>query len=181
MKTRDLVLIAFYVALTVVLDWINTILPIIQMPNGGSLELALIAIILASYHIGWKKGIVVALLSWFIAFLLGMHSYFLNVPQYLFDYIIPIGVMGLASVIPVFTKNDKVNCVLSILVVMVIKYLSHVASGALFYAVYNDLVNGSIAGWIFSFGYNATYCVPTAIAAMILVPLLAERLRISKI
>lgn len=178
LKTRDLVLIAFYIALTVVLDYVNSIFPIIQMPNGGSLELALVAIILASYHLGWKQGVMVALLSWLIAFLLGMHTYFLNIPQYLFDYIIPIGIMGFASAMPKVFKNDKANCVFSVLVVMVIKYLSHVASGALFYAVYYELVNGSIAGWMFSFGYNATYCVPTAICAMILVPLLADRLRI---
>lgn len=178
MKTRDLVLIAFYVALTVVLDWINTIIPIIQMPNGGSLELALVALILASYHLGWRKGVIVALLSWFIAFLLGMHTYFLNFAQYQFDYIIPIGVMGLTSIMPTFTKNNKINITTSIIFVMVIKYLSHVTSGALFYAVYNDLPNGSLAGWIFSFGYNATYCVPTAICAICLVPILVDRLRI---
>ena len=175
--TRDLIFIAFYVALSVVLNYLNHFLPIIQMANGGSVEYALVALIVASYHLGWKKGLATALLSWFVeTFFFGFHQYMLNPMQVCFDYIIPIGVMGLTSAVKKISSNPTVNISFAITVVMIVKYLSHVTSGALFYAVYNELANGSLAGWIFSLGYNATYCIPTFILAVLVVPVLIGRM-----
>ena len=89
-KTRNeilsLVFMAFYVALAIVLSYMNKIAPIIQMPNGGSVELMVIAIFMASYHLGWKKGLATALLSWFVeTFFFSFHSYMLNPMQVFFD------------------------------------------------------------------------------------------------
>lgn len=176
--TRDLTFIAFYVALSVVLNYLNHFFPIIQMNNGGSVEYALVALIVASYHLGWKKGLATALLSWFVeTFFFSFHSYMLNPMQVFFDYVFPIGVMGLTSAVKKISDNQTVNVSFAIVVVMVLKYLSHVASGALFYAAYNELVNGSLGGWIFSFGYNATYCIPTMILSLLTVPALLKRMQ----
>ena len=43
-KTKNLIFISFYVALSVVLNYLNHFLPIIQMDNGGSVEFALVAL-----------------------------------------------------------------------------------------------------------------------------------------
>ncbi len=170
-KTRDLTFIAFYVALSVVLNYLNHFLPIIQMANGGSVEFALVALIVASYHLGWKKGLAISLLSWFVeTFFFGFHSYMLNPMQVFFDYIFPIGIMGLTSAIRKVSDKQSANVIFALTCVMLLKYLSHVISGALFYAAYNELINGSVEGCFFSFGYNATYCIPTWIAAVLIVP-----------
>lgn len=181
LNTRDLVFMAFYVALSVALTYLNELVPIVQMPNGGSVEYALVGLIIASYHLGWKKGLVVALLSYVVELLFGFHSYMLNPMQVCFDYILPIGIMGLTSLLPKITKeNVIVNVGFSVTVIMILKYLSHVTSGALFYATYNGLANGSLAGWMFSFGYNASYCVPTWLLAVILVPVLVKKMKAAK-
>lgn len=180
-KTKNLIFISFYVALSVVLNYLNHFFPIIQMDNGGSVEFALVALIVASYHLGWKKGVATALLSWFVeTFIFGFHQYMLNPLQVCFDYIIPIGTMGLTSAVKKISSNQNVNVTFQIAVVMILKYLSHVTSGAVFYAIYNGLTNGSIAGWIFSFGYNATYCIPTFILAVMTVPVLLQRVSVNR-
>lgn len=179
-KTLDLVYMAFYIALSVCLSYLNKIFPIIQMQNGGSLEYSLVALLIASYHLGWKKGTLVALLSYIVETMFGFHSYMLNPMQVCFDYIFPICIMGMVSAIPKPFKKSEANIVFGIVVVMLLKYLSHVTSGALFYASYNNLANGSLAGWIFSFGYNATYCIPTAVLAIVLVPLLVTKIKNAK-
>lgn len=51
-KTRELVFLAFYAALAVVLNYATKFLP--QMPSGGTVDLPAIAILVASFHLGWK-------------------------------------------------------------------------------------------------------------------------------
>ena len=74
-KTRSNVLTmvyaAMYIALAVALNAFNTAMPIIQMPNGGSLELLVIALFIASYHLGWRWGAAISALSWVIGVLCG--------------------------------------------------------------------------------------------------------------
>lgn len=177
LKTLDLVYMAFYIALSIALNFLNQAVPLIQMQNGGSVEYALVALIVASYHLGWRKATMVALISYLLEVMLGFHTYMLNPMQVFFDYIFPICIMGFASIMPKIFKKETLNICFGIFMVMLLKYFSHVISGALFYASYSGHVNGSVAGWIFSFGYNATYCIPTAILALAIVPILVKRLK----
>ena len=75
MKTRNqtklLAYMALYAALYVVLKTVGNFIPFLQMPNGGSIEIELIAVFIASWHLGWSYGIGVALLSWLITFVMG--------------------------------------------------------------------------------------------------------------
>lgn len=177
LTTLDLVYMAFYISLSVVLNYLNEFFPIIKMPNGGSVEYALVALIIASYHLGWRKGVAVALLSYLLECMFGFHNYFLNPMQVLFDYVLPIVLMGLTSLVPKPFKRTEINVMFGIILIMILKYLSHVTSGALFYASLSGIPNGSWAGWVFSFGYNATYCIPTAVLAVILTPLLVSKVK----
>ena len=61
--TKDLVYMALYAALFIVLDVAVNTLGILQMPNGGSHGVSVIPLLMASYHLGWQKGTVVAVLS----------------------------------------------------------------------------------------------------------------------
>ena len=63
LSVKDLVLMAFYVALFMVLDTFVNTLGIFQMPNGGSLGVSTLALLMASYHLGWKKGLFVSVVS----------------------------------------------------------------------------------------------------------------------
>ena len=179
-KTRNVTTIVFigmYVAMAVALSALNKVMPIIQMPNGGSLELCFVAIFMASYHLGWKNGAVVALLSWLVGLLFGLNDYILSPLQVVFDYILPFVVIGLASMVPsLHIGSLKLsNVYTGVTVGMLLKYLSHVISGVYFYFPEGSAA-GSWAAWAYSLPYNFWYCLATYIASIILVPLLVSRL-----
>ena len=182
-KILSLVFMAFYVALAVVLSYINKIMPIIQMPNGGSVELMVIAIFMASYHLGWTKGVLVGILTLIINIMTGISDFwFVSFSQILLDYVLPFIVLGLASLFP----NIKIgrfsfsNLYTGITVCMFMKYASHVLAGVYFWFPEGEAA-GSLAAWIYSaWTYNLGYNLATYIAAIIIVPILVDAVLKSK-
>ena len=89
--------LALYTAMYVVLKYVGNLIPFLAMPNGGSIELELIAVCLASYHLKWKGGAAVAILSWLITIVLGFPMYFVHPVQIALDYALPLLAVGLSS------------------------------------------------------------------------------------
>lgn len=106
-KTRTIAYLALYVALYVVLKFVGNLIPFLQMPNGGSIELELVAVFICSYQMGWKWGVADAVLSWLISIVLGFEMWFVTFPQILLDYVLPLVVCGLASALWQFKKMGK--------------------------------------------------------------------------
>ena len=155
-SVKELVLMAFYVALFMVLDTFVNSLHILQMPNGGSLGVSTLALLMASYHLGWKKGTIVSIVSVFAQFLTGP-MYTPDLIGFLLDYFIAFSVYGLASIFPnfgfVFT---------GVFITNLVRFISSVISGVI---VYHTTLWGSIT-------YQVTYMLPTVIMAMVVLPLL---------
>ena len=169
---RRMIFIAMYVALSIVLDFIKEGLPFLNMPQGGSINIALIPIVFASFHLGYKDGLITGLLWWLISSLLGLNKYFLNIPQYLLDYVIPSCIIGASSI---FYKNKSIfKMEMGILLMMFIRTLSILISGAYFWM--DDLAQGSIAAWVASISYNLPYSVATCGMLMLITPILLRTL-----
>lgn len=169
-KTKDYVLMAMYAALAMALKYVGEFIPFLQMPQGGSIEIELIPIFMASYQLGWKKGVITGLVWWLMGFMMGFNNWYLTPVQYVLDYIVPLSICGLASLIP----NIK-NLYLGVIVTMVLKYMSHVLAGVYFWFPETTYA-GSLESWVYSLGYNVWYCLATAIVCIIVVPVLAKRL-----
>ena len=163
-----LTFIALYSALFIVLDYAAHTFGLFRMPNGGSLGLGSLAILVAAYHLGWKEGVLVGLISiplqvfssggvWFTPTwpLIGL----------LLDYVVPFGIYGLA---PLFKdiKPFGVRIMTGVIVTNLIRLVSHWIVGALLWGV----------TWWGSFIYNIIYMGPTLILGVILVPLILSRL-----
>ena len=101
LSVKDLVLMAFYVALFMVLDTFVNTLGIFQMPNGGSLGVSTLALLMASYHLGWKKGLFVSVVSVFAQFVTGP-MYTIDLLGFLLDYLLAFSVYGIACLFPNF-------------------------------------------------------------------------------
>lgn len=157
---KDLVLMAFYVALFMVLDMFINTLAFLQMPQGGSLGISTIALLLASYHLGWKKGTLVAIVSVFCQFVTG-RMYLLGFIQFLLDYFIAFSVYGLAVLFPNYKYFYS-----GVLITNAIRFVSSTISGVAFY---QTTLPASIV-------YQAWYMVPTTIVGLIFVPLLMKSL-----
>ncbi len=157
-STRDIAYIAMYLAIFYVLDLLSNQLP--AMPQGGTIGLGTIALLLASYQLGWQKGLVTAVLSVLLQFLTGK-MYLLNLGQFVLDYLIPFGVYGLASLFPNYKYFYS-----GVLITNAIRFVSAAAAGVLFWET----------AWWASCAYQAWYMVPTAILDLILVPILYKAL-----
>lgn len=149
---------AMYLALFFVLDWLSNALPLFKMPQGGTLGLGTVALLLSSYQLGWQKGLIVAALSVLLQFVTGQ-MYLLGFVQFLLDYLIAFSVYGLASLFPNFGLFYS-----GVLVTNLVRFLSSTISGVVFYG----------ATWLSSMAYQSGYMVPTLILDLILVPLIIK-------
>lgn len=176
-KTRKLVFVAFYAALGIVLNYCTKFLP--QMPNGGTIELPVIAYFVASFHLGWKYGMATGLLGWLVGALFGLSNYIVSPMQTFFDYIGPVLAIGMASWLPCIKiwKLKISNIYVGITAGMFLKYASHTIAGVYFWFPQGSAA-GSQAAWIYSaWTYNLVYNVLTLVVAMIIVPVLLRALR----
>lgn len=155
LSVRDVVLMAFYVALFMVLDTFINTMPILQMPNGGSLGVSTLALLIASYHLGWQKGLFVAVVAVFAQFITGP-MYTPTLIGFLLDYLLAFAAYGLASLFPNFGYFYS-----GVLVTNAIRFICSTISGVV---VWETPLWGSIT-------YQATYMIPTFILGIVLVPL----------
>lgn len=160
LSVKDLVTMAFYLALFMVFDaFINT-LPFLQMPQGGSLGVSTVVLLIASYHLGWKKGLVVSVLSVLLQFVTG-RMYILGFTQFCLDYLIAFAVYGIACVFPNYKMFYS-----GVLFTNLVRFISSTISGVVFY---QTTLPASMI-------YQAWYMVPTTILGLILVPVLYKAL-----
>ena len=152
---------AIYCALFIIFDRVSDALNLFKMASGGKLNFGPIALLVCSYHLGWKKGLLVGVTSVFLQLVIGSVSWY-GIASFLLDYLIAYSAYGLASLFP--------NC-------------SYLYSGILVTSLIR-LLSSTIAGiflwetpFLASLTYNASYMVPTTVCALLVVPLLCERLK----
>ena len=161
-NTKDLTYMSLYLALFYVLDFVSNQLQLFKMPQGGTLGLGVVALILASYHLGWKKGVVVSLLSVVLQFM-SSQMYIVSPMQFLLEYVFAFGIYGLCAMLP-----NVGMLYTGIVVTNSVRLACHTLAGLLYWET----------GLWPSFVYNAWYMIPTMIVCLIVVPLLYKRIGI---
>ncbi len=69
---RVMVFMAMYAAMAVVLDFVKELIPFTSIwANGGSVDISLIPLVFASIHLGYKVGVLTALLEFLVSIVLG--------------------------------------------------------------------------------------------------------------
>lgn len=143
------------IALAALLSYVK----IYQAPNGGSVTAgSMIPILLFSIRWGIFPGLAVGASYGMLDFIL--KPYFVHPIQFLLDYPLAYGALGLAGVVYVMSR-DKTQIKFPILglgVALAIfgRLLFHVFSGVVYFAEYA----GDQNPWLYSIGYNASYLVP---------------------
>ncbi|MBR3251786.1 MAG: energy-coupled thiamine transporter ThiT [Erysipelotrichaceae bacterium] len=177
---RIMTFMALYAALTIVLDYARESIPFTSVwANGGSIDISLIALVFASVHLGWKLGIVTSLLEFLVSIAFGATKlYFAPYSAalgFMCDYIIPIVIMGMASI---FMKKDEtmfrniIRLEIGIALCMIIRMLSQVISGVYCWTEAADI--GTAAAWALSLEYNLGYGIPTMIMLLIVMPVVCR-------
>lgn len=173
-KIRRMCMMSLYVALAVCLEYFKESIPFIKMPQGGSLNIPLIPLVLGSIQFGVLRGSLMGLLWWFITTILGLNYPPLNAIQYSLDYIIPSLSVGLVGF---YKKNDHyLKMYLLLFLSMFVRYVCNLFSGAIYYFPETEASN-SLGAWIFSFQYNTPYNLATLVLLLVVCPLLYRRLK----
>ena len=161
LNTKTLAMMAIYCAIFVIFDRISDALNLFKMASGGKLNFGPIALLICSYHLGWKKGALVAITSVFLQLVIGSVSWY-GLASFLLDYLIAYSAYGFAQLF---------------------KNYGYFYSGVFITSIIR-LVSSTLAGTIVwetplwsSFVYNLSYMIPTTFCAIIVVPLLCERLK----
>lgn len=166
MSTRDLVKMAMYLALFVVLDFVANQFGIFKMPNGGSLGIGVVPLLLASYDLGFRKGVLVALLTIPLMYMTGQ-VWFVSFGQFALDYVLAFGVYGLATMFPSFNKDGAYPVMTGIVITNALRTFFSYLAGVWYWEVPP----------MASLTYQLSYMVPTLILTLIVVPLVMARLK----
>ncbi|MDR1782617.1 MAG: energy-coupled thiamine transporter ThiT [Bacilli bacterium] len=152
-KTKDLVVIALISAISYLLS----MLVVFRMPQGGSITLYLVPLLLAAFNDKFRNCLLIGLITSLLQIVLG--GYFLNPVQVCFDYVIPVTLICISGYIITRNNNNILTNILGFIIACVLALLSYVCSGMLFYET----------PFVPSIIYNATFFVPTIIINLIII------------
>lgn len=163
--------IAIFGALGFVLDFVA-----FKMPQGGSVSLVMIPIILMAFRRGVAAGVLTGLLVGLLQIVTGTISvtplsFGFVILQVILDYLVAYGVVGLAGIM----RGNYLNAqrggktgkmvsaiVAGVLIGSFLRYIAHVITGVLFFGMFAE---GNVL--IYSIVYNATYMIPVFVLAAI--------------
>lgn len=172
-KLHVLTEIAIFSAIALVFDKF----PLFTMPQGGSVSLVMLPILLLSLRHGWLVGILSGLIVGTIQLFYG--GYFLNLFQVFLDYVLSYAGIGFAGIAATFLHKQSKLSQASLFISLAsllggsIRLLATYLSGIIFYA---DYAPADKPVWIYSFTYNISYILPsTAIACILLILLYKAR------
>ncbi|MDR0751612.1 MAG: energy-coupled thiamine transporter ThiT [Christensenellaceae bacterium] len=150
--TKSVVYGAVCIALSFALSYIK----LFSMPLGGSITFAgLLPLILYSFMFGIRKGVVAGVISGTLQFI--QEPYFLDTWQFLLEYPLAFGMIGLAGVfkeIKLFKQSLIPQFVLGSITVGILRFFCHFVAGVF---VWNMYTPSEMSNGLYSFFYNAPY------------------------
>lgn len=147
-KTKKLVYIAFTVSISFVFSFIK----IFRMPQGGSVSLEPLPIMWISMAFGTEYAIISGIILGILRALFG--GYIIHPIQFLLDYPIAYGLLGIAGI---FRKKNIPYQLFGIFLAFLLRLISHILSGIVFFASYTPIGQSVLA---YSIAYNSSFLVP---------------------
>lgn len=160
------------IALATVLSYIK----VYEAPMGGSVTAgSMIPIILFAIRWGLMPGLAIGSTYGILQFIL--KPYFYHPIQFILDYPMAFGLLGLAGIAYYIKDKNSVkgylNVFLAVFIGILGRMISHVLSGVIFFAEYA----GDKNPWIYSIEYNAYYLVPELIISCIVIAIVWKPLQ----
>lgn len=150
-KLEKMVLMAMMVALAFVLSIIMKEIPILRMPNGGSVSLAMLPIFILAYMLGPVYGVIGGFAYSVVNFF--FDGYAFHWVSLVFDYFVAFSCLGLCGFFKkwVFRGNGWIHYglfILGMILTSTIRFFSHTIAG---YIAYQPIT------FLESCVYNAPY------------------------
>lgn len=168
-KLATLTEIAIFSAIALVFDK----LPLFTMPQGGSVSLVMLPILLVALRHGLTTGFLTGGIVGTIQLFYG--GYFLNIFQVFLDYALSYAGIGLAGVLAPLLRKQKDLKQAAFTISLAgflggsVRLLATFLSGIIFYA---DYATPGMPVWLYSFTYNISYILPSTLLACLLLILL---------
>ncbi len=168
---KKLCLSSLMIALAAVLSAVH----LIKMPLGGSVTLlSMLPICMLSLLYGVRSGLLSAFAYALIQLIFGLPAAMgwgmtpvMWTGAILFDYLIAFTVLGFSGL---FRHHGRSGKLIGIALAMVLRFLSHLVSGAIFFAAWTP--EGFANPFLYSFVYNGSFMLPELILTLIAAALL---------
>ncbi|WP_342223862.1 energy-coupled thiamine transporter ThiT [Spiroplasma endosymbiont of Asaphidion curtum] len=154
-KTFDLVLIAFFVSLSLILDYLMIFFP--KLPMGGSIGLKYWPVFLIAFVVSFWHGIVTGVISALVSLIIIPQGAIINPWQYLLDYFIPMIMPSLIGIVNInfkkrFNANIKISFIITVICIII--YICDVLSGVLYF---DNYAWDGFSVWGYALIYNLIY------------------------
>lgn len=172
-KTRTLVEGALMIALATVLSYLK----LLDMPQGGSITLEMLPLILMGLRNGAKWGCFTGFVHGLLQMLIGFSNVLYcttlgaQIGCILLDYLVAFTVLGLAPVFAKLFSNKLAGVAVGTAIVGLLRYLCSFLSGVLIWGGYAP--EGQPV-WLYSLGYNGSYMIPDIIIAVVVLVLMRK-------
>ncbi len=150
--------------------FVLSLVPILNMPYGGSITLcSMLPICLIAYRHGTKWGLLVGLAGAILQLIQGVGNLqYATSPAavvaiVMLDYIVAFACLGLSGVFRGIKVSQPISLGAGILLACAIRYLCHVISGC---TVWAGVSIPEMQGLLYSLVYNAAYMVPETIVTL---------------
>ena len=155
-KIKILVEGGICLGLAVVLGLFN----LFTMPQGGSISLAVLPIVIFAMRNGWKSGVLIGLIYGVLQLIIGP-IYSVHPVSIILDYLLVGAILGL-----VINESSNIRFILRFVAVFIVRYFSYVISGVVVFSSYAGDQNPIF----YSMAYNSYALVEMAvILAVILI------------
>ena len=169
-------------AIMVAIATVLSMIPIINMPYGGSVTaVSMLPIIIFAYRYGVGKGLTVGLVYAVIQLMLGVSnlsyatSFGAAVAIVLLDYISAFTILGFSGLLRDKFGGQTGELTVGTVAVCIIRYICHVITGC---TVWAGVSIPTSDGLVYSLGYNAAYMVPETVVTAAAVWYLARILNL---
>ena len=173
-RIRNLAEGAVMIALAFVLSFVK----LFSLPQGGSVTLAMVPLVIMAFRHGAKWGCATAFVYGILKLILGFenvmycNTLLAQIGCVLLDYLVAYTVLGLA---PVFAGSAKQNRVAGVLigtcVAGILRFVCSFLSGWLLWGSYAPEGQGAV---LYSLIYNGSYMLPNIVIAAVVVCILAK-------
>lgn len=170
---RTMCEIGLFTAIGYILDELQGL---VNFTNGGSIGIAMIAVLIVGYRRGGIAGILTGLFMGALDLL--SKAYIYHPAQVLLDYILPYALVGCAGFLkPFFDKSkDKKEGLLWLIsgafIGGMLKFVSHFLAGIFFWGDPNYFIWNISNVYLYSFLYNIAFVGPSIILCIIILVLL---------
>ena len=166
---KQIVDTAILIALAIVLKFISDLIPFLNYFEGGTIDLAMLPILLIGFRNGPKYGFIGATLYWLLAWAIGGFKIYSQMVflEILLDRFVPYSIgYGIAGLF--YKKRDnRLSISLVIVLCALIRLLSHTISGVIIWYTWTGYGEFMTSLWA-SFIYNVSYVGLTCALALIL-------------